>query len=371
MFVLLGCAFVLSAQQVTFQLSKLPAENDSIYLAGNINGWNPANTQFKFDKQGKLIVQAKTGDVIEFKCAKGSWGKVEVTADGSGIGNRVLKVNSDTIVYITIGSWSHLFENKGKQHTASVNVSIFDTAFLFPSLGYTKAVRIYLPPNYQQSNKKFPVLYMQDGQNVFDEFTSGYGEWHVDEAMDSLYKTSGISFIVVGIDHGNEKRINEYNPYDSTRYGRGVGELYLKDLAEVLKPAIDKTYRTSTASRNTWIAGSSMGGLISTYGVFNYPKVFGGAGVFSPAYWINTSIESAAMNYSIQSNKKNKFYFYAGGNEGEQMVPDMEKIAAIICNGKQENCTSSVDAEAKHNEAAWTKHFHEFLKFMLANSSSR
>jgi predicted alpha/beta superfamily hydrolase len=296
---------------------------------------------------------------------------VEVTASGKSIGNRVLKVGNDTVVYITIASWSHLFENKGKQHTSSVNVSIFDSAFLFPSLGYVKTVRIYLPPNYKSGKKKYPVLYMHDGQNVFDEFTSGYGEWHVDEALDSLYKASGKSLIVVAIDHGNEKRINEYNPYDSTRFGKGVGELYLKDIAEVLKPAIDKVFRTSASSSNTWIAGSSMGGLVSTYGVLIYPKVFGGAGIFSPAYWVNKSVEQAANKYAEKRKKSNKFYFYAGGNESKEMIPDMENIAAVVCVNKSKNCSTLVDAEAKHNEAAWTIHFHDFLKFMMANQAIR
>jgi predicted alpha/beta superfamily hydrolase len=189
--------------------------------------------------------------------------------------------------------------------------------------------------------------------------------------MDSLYKATGLSFIVVGVDHGNEKRINEYNPYDSTKYGKGVGEIYLRDLAEVLKPAIDKAFRTSTLPKHTWIAGSSMGGLISAYGVFIYPKTFGGAGVFSPAFWINHSVENKAVQYSQIKKRKHHFFFYAGGKESAEMVGDMEKIATIVCNKQTVRCETIMDAEAKHNESAWTIHFHEFLKFMSSNGALR
>ncbi|HSC52400.1 MAG TPA: alpha/beta hydrolase-fold protein [Phnomibacter sp.] len=364
MFIVLGCAFFLQAQQISFQLSKQPKPGEKIFLAGNINGWNPAAENYQFDADGRLQVKAKPGDRIAYKCTLGSWEKVEVSANGNGIANRELEVHGDTTIIISIGSWSHLFPQKAKQHTASKQVVVFDSAFQFPSLGYSKSIRVYLPPDYHQSNKKYAVLYMHDGQNIFDDYTSGYGEWHVDEAMDSLYKATGKSFIVVGMDHGNAKRINEYNPYDSTQYGQGVGELYLKDLVQKLKPAIDKAYRTETSAKYTWIAGSSMGGLISTYGVLLYPKTFGGAGIFSPAYWINTSIKKNAKAFKNPAKNQIEFFFYCGGKEGERMVPDMHEIAGILCTASKMNCSITVDVSAGHNETAWTQHFHTFLAFM-------
>ena len=91
--------------------------------------------------------------------------------------------------------------------------------------------------------------------------------------------------IVVAIDHGGTKRINEYCPYDMEGFGKGEGDQYLQFLVKTLKPYIDKNYRTKKDKENTYIAGSSMGGLISMYAVLKYPYVFGGAGVFSPAFW--------------------------------------------------------------------------------------
>jgi predicted alpha/beta superfamily hydrolase len=117
---------------------------------------------------------------------------------------------------------------------------------------------------------------MHDGQNVFDEATSAYGEWGVDEALDTL-GTRYKEIMVVAIDNSGDKRINEYSPYDMEKYGKGEGDQYVDFLVQTLKPYIDKHYRTKKDEKNTFIAGSSMGGLISFYAILKYPKVFGGA----------------------------------------------------------------------------------------------
>ncbi len=121
---------------------------------------------------------------------------------------------------------------------------------------------------------------MHDGQNVFDDSTSFAGEWGVDETLDSI-SSHGKEIIVVAVDHGGQKRINEYCPYDMEKFGKGEGNQYVDFLVKDLKPFIDKNYRTEKDKQNTFIAGSSMGGLISMYAVLKYPGVFGGAGVFS------------------------------------------------------------------------------------------
>ena len=123
---------------------------------------------------------------------------------------------------------------------------------------------------------------MHDGQNLFDKATSFAGEWGIDEAMDSIKNAC----IVVGIDNGGLKRMYEYNPNDTKQYGRGEGRAYLAFIVNNLKPFIDKKYRTLPGKQYTWMAGSSMGGLITFYAGLYYPQVFGGLGVFSPSFWI-------------------------------------------------------------------------------------
>jgi predicted alpha/beta superfamily hydrolase len=241
-------------------------------------------------------------------------------------------------------------------------VQIIDTAFFIPQLNRTRRVWIYLPASYRFSKKKYPVLYMHDGQNLFDDLTSFSGEWGVDEALDTLEK-KGREIIVVAVDHGGDKRLNEYSPYDMERYGKGEGDLYVDFLVKTLKPFIDKNYRTHRRKKRTYIAGSSMGGLISMYAVMKYPKVFGGAGVFSPAFWIAPAIETALEH---QKEKiRSRIYFYAGMQESETMVPDMLKVFQTLNKKRHSKMISVIRARGKHNEATWRKEFPLFYKWMV------
>jgi len=132
-----------------------------------------------------------------------------------------------------------------KKSTATSNVSLLKKEFVIPNLNaISHRVWIYLPPNYDNTSKKYPVIYMQDAQNLFDNATSYAGEWEVDEALNKLYEATGKGFIVVGIENGGEERINEYTPWKNEKYGGGKGAIYVDFIANTLKPYIDANYRT-------------------------------------------------------------------------------------------------------------------------------
>jgi len=147
-----------------------------------------------------------------------------------------------------------------KVSTKSENVSILEKEFVIDGLNdISHKVWLYLPPNYDSSEEKYPVIYMHDAQNLFDDATSFVGEWDVDGTLNALYEKTGKGFIVVGVENGGEKRIEEYTPYKNEKYGGGKGAIYIDFLANELKPYIDKNYRTETNSENTAIIGSSLG----------------------------------------------------------------------------------------------------------------
>jgi predicted alpha/beta superfamily hydrolase len=227
-------------------------------------------------------------------------------------------------------------------------------------------VWIYLPESYKTSKKKYPVLYMHDGQNVFDEATSAYGEWGVDEALDSLGPQQK-EIIVVAIDNGGDTRMNEYSPFDMEKYGKGEGDQYVDFLVQTLKPHIDKHYRTKKDEKNTFIAGSSMGGLISFYAILKYPKVFGAAGVFSPSFWIAPQLKN--IDPEKAKKVKGKIYFYAGQQESEHMVPDMLNIFEQMRQHSKAKMKTVMRAEGKHNEPTWRIEFVLFYKWLFPSSS--
>lgn len=366
---MLGYIGLHAQVKVRFELQNIPKSKDAApqyFIAGNFNNWSPNDTTYRFKKasDGRYYLnQQLESDAYEFKVTRGNWDKVEATASGKTIGNRSFQLKKDTLIQINIANWADEFEKQLPKHTASVNVHVVDTAFVIPQLNAKRKVWIYLPPSYSTSTKKYPVLYMHDGQNLFDEFTGGYGEWGVDELLDSLIAKGGKEYIVVGVDHGGSERLKEYNPYDS-QYGKGKGKAYVDFLVNNLKPYIDQHYRTKTDFKNTSIAGSSMGGLISMYAIATYPNVFGSAGIFSPAFWVGKAIETE-LKSKAKVLSKHKIYFVAGNLEGKMMISDMQTAYQILDPTKQnKNIKVLEKADGKHNEAFWRREFPAFYEFI-------
>jgi len=350
--------------KINVSVPNLKHVEDPIHVAGNFNGWNPASAEsFTLNKsgQGVIMLHLDKGS-YDYKFTRGSWDKGETNSAGIGLSNRKLIVNADTSFNAVIEDWQDDFSSiiKEKKSTASAHVIVMDTAFNIPQLGRTRRIWLYLPEGYNTSSKKYPVLYMHDGQNLFNNATSAYGEWGVDEFLDSLKNLQ--RYIVVGIGNGLVKRMNEYNPYTFADFGKGEGDAYVDFIVNTLKPYIDQHYKTKINKKNTSIAGSSMGGLISLYAVLKYPKIFGAAGIFSPAFWTASGIDSAVFNNS--KAVRSKLFFYAGGKESERMIPDMQRIETLIKEHSHAKVKEEIDANAQHNEAAWQKHFPSFYKWL-------
>jgi predicted alpha/beta superfamily hydrolase len=238
-----------------------------------------------------------------------------------------------------------------QKSTASKQVSSFTIAA--PQLHTTKKIWIYLPKNYESSNKKYSVLYMHDAQNLFDSKTAYAGEWNVDEKLDSI----NAQLIVIGIEHGNDKRMDELTPFKNEKYGGGNADAYLEFIVKTLKPQIDKNYRTKTNKNNTLIMGSSLGGLVSFYAILKYPQVFGKAGVFSPSFWFSDKIYDAAEN---TKKIKSKIYFLCGDEESDDMVADLNKMELLL-NRKRCYCLNLNEKKivkgGQHNEKLWRDGF--------------
>lgn len=358
----------LSQHNVRFFIAELPANSSldsSVYVAGSFNGWNPKDNKFHFQKDpnGGYVLEATVTDgAQEFKITRGSWDKVECTKTGADIQNRAMRIVSDTSIKLVVEEWADRFVRKPRKSTANNNVHIIDTAFLMPQLNRVRRVWIYLPSHYGLSGKHYPVLYMQDGQNVFDELTSFAGEWGVDETLDSIGNHSK-EMIVVAVDHGGSKRINEYCPYDMEKYGKGEGDAYVDFLVKTLKPFIDRHYRTLKNKQHTFIAGSSMGGLISMYAVLKYPEVFGSVGVFSPAFWVGPKIFDDIRSKGSRVNSR--IYFYCGGQESESMEPDMQRAFEEMRKLSASQMTCVVRTNGTHSEWVWKEEFPLFYLWIM------
>jgi predicted alpha/beta superfamily hydrolase len=248
--------------------------------------------------------------------------------------------------------------------TAQPNVHVLPPLHM-PQLDRERALRIYLPPGYATSHKRYPVLYMHDGQNLFDAATAPFGEWRIDEILNELARTKKLELIVVGIDHGDAKRMQELNPWENDKYGKGEGREYLRFLVEVVKPYIDAHYRTRPDRAHTAIMGSSLGGLVSHFAIYEYANVFGKAGIFSPAYWFAPAVVEFTRMHTLAPDLR--VLFYAGGKESDEMLPDMQAIVAIL---RQQGVAASnlrvdVNPQAKHNEKAWSEEFPRAVEWLF------
>ena len=369
----------VSFGQVTFVINELPENHDfnqDVYISGNFEGWTGGNDAYKLsksDNQYSITLPKEKSCNVLFKFTMGSWETEELDAKGDKIDNRnyTCKDEPET-VYVTIENWGPM--DSIISSTAQENVEILAEAFEIPQLDRKRKIWLYLPPNYDDSNSKYPVLYMHDGQNLFDTKTSYSGEWNVDETLNSLYYETGFQVIVVGIDNGGDKRLDEYSPWTNSQYGGGEGDDYLDFIVNTLKPHIDSNYKTLTDKENTAIIGSSMGGLISHYAALKYPKVFGKIGVYSPAFWFAPNVNGFSKeNGNIQDTK---MYFLAGGKEGNsntefqeisQTAVDMNNMIDVLTTAgfPSENIESKVVPEGKHNEKVWRDNFEEAITWLF------
>lgn len=255
-----------------------------------------------------------------------------------------------------------------RPHTAGSSVTVLDAPFTIQGLDRQRTIRLYLPPSYaSRPDKRYPVIYMHDGQNLFDDATSYAGEWGVDETLDDMARRTGFEAIVVGIDNGGEHRMQELNPFDHPQVGPGEGRLYLQFIVKSLKPWVDSHYRTLTDTRNTAVIGSSMGGLISEAAIREYPDIFGRAGVMSPAYWpADPGIYREAAAHPLAPGAR--VYFSMGDAEGDDAIPPVQRMYAMAAAQRPEPgaVTLHIIPGAIHRESAWRVELPTVIQFLFA-----
>ncbi len=196
-----------------------------------------------------------------------------------------------------------------------------------PELGNRRDVHVYLPPSYTHSGRHYPVVYMHDGQNLFDHAMSFAGEWGVDETMERIAH-EGVEAIIVAVPNMGPARTAEYSPYRDDRMGGGHGDAYLRFLTDTLKPQVDAQFRTRREAEHTGLAGSSMGGLISLYGFLHRPDVFGFAGVMSPSLWFARGAIFGELQQ--RDSWRGRLYLDTGTAEGRAQVRQTREMVRLL-----------------------------------------
>jgi predicted alpha/beta superfamily hydrolase len=228
---------------------------------------------------------------------------------------------------------------------------------------------VYTPPGYaHQSWRHFPVLYLHDGQNLFDGATSFIRgqDWHVGQTADHCIKAGTVApLIIVGM-YNTKARIREYTPTQVPKLGGGRADRYAEFLIEEVKPFVDREYRTLSGSQHTGIGGSSLGGLVSLYLGLQHSRIFGKIAALSPSVWWNQQvIHRFARSATVEPRPR--IWLDVGTREGARIVQDVEKFRDVLFEkgwklGKDLHYERVEGAE--HNEAAWAQRVGPFLRFL-------
>jgi len=357
--------------------------DDPLFLSGTFNNWAEHLKIGLIPQQGEqityLLENVKSGD-LELKISRGNWDNLSSSKEGKLELPHISKIQKDSEVNLTIEAWRDQFPKS----TASKQVHVLDEHFFFPDLNVFRKVWIYLPKDYATSSERYPVIYMHDGQHLFDEATSvgraGPVEWMVDETIDE----ANIPAIVIAIDHAKtyELRQQEYlvNPSHTTEKAQGWD--YLEDIVNSLKPFVDKHYRTIPDAMHTAMIGSSIAALLSIYAGIKYPQVFGTIASFSPSIWMD---EQNLYNYSKKKlqekgeNRKNQeLYFYIGDkerrfrlmDEQNNMKLDLDKYYDWLKGNYEGELKLDLEFEGKHGAIYWQKAFAKFYDYWQTKLNS-
>jgi predicted alpha/beta superfamily hydrolase len=368
--------------QVTFEVTVPPETpaNSEVWLSGNhaaLGQWNGAGVKLTRTPEGKYTtrVPLPAGTALEYKVTRGSWATVEKDASGQELHNRTLRVGSRAEhVSLTVARWADLGGPVAPApSTVTGNVRYLrDVASRH--LPRKRDIIVWLPPDYDTNPKRrYPVLYMHDGQNLMDAATSFSGEWHVDETAQQLVRAGEVEpLIIVGV-YNTEDRFYEYTQVRDTgeyaQLGGGNADAYGRFLVEELKPLIDKTFRTRPDPADTGLVGSSLGGLVTMYLGLTQSGTFRRLGVVSPSvFWGHRDILNRVKG--LKKKPASRIWVDIGTEESkgsQETVEDARLLRdALVARGwvLGKDLQYLEVPGASHSEGAWADRFDDLLRFL-------
>lgn len=379
-----------SAGEIAHNVSivvRVPAstpEGERVFITGNhpsLGNWKANAVALEKVAANTYIFRTfiSSETVLEFKFTRGDFSKVEKTPEGFEMQNRVLAVNPQTFGKITceVSAWAdgHFASAETDFSRASHRVlniiGNYELIKDFESkhLGHPRNVVVYLPESYHTSPKRYPVLYMHDGNNLFDPYISHLDcDWGLDETIHKLTATHQMrEIIVVGI-YNTPDRAYEYTPFRSNEYGGGGGDNYARFMTDELKPFIDGRFRTLKDAANTAVGGASFGGIFSLYVGVMRPDVFSAIMAISPSLWWADERLTDWVVSQKPDPRRTRIWMDMGLIEGDESVRcsrafDKAFREAFPAYGTFYRYEEF--ANAPHNAVAWGKRFHLPLSYIF------
>lgn len=357
--------------QLNIMLTTDEDDERPVYIAGNFNDWKTQDKNFEMERvenglyHFKFPVNFAFPDQILYKFTRGDWSEVEIDKYGNRTENRISK-RKNGVKKEHVAKWRKNwlpFKNNFLP-----KVKLISEEFEIPQLNKTRRVWALLPHDYDISSEHYPVLYLQDAQNLFHE-NAQYGNWEIDKKLAVMAEYNIGKIIIIAVEHAEKERIKEYN-VGNTVLGAGQGKKYIRFLTETLKPFVDENFRTKSDRENTGIGGSSMGGLVSIFSGIMYPEVFGKLMIFSPSLWVVPKIKLSFLD--MDEPQDTRVYLYAGGDESDTMIDHVKKFKKRLLNkegfGEKMKIRLSINMEGKHNERYWSDEFPKAIEWLFFSS---
>lgn len=356
-----------------FELYTEEKDDRPVFVTGNFNNWNPKDYHYQLQQEDACNYFIEIEDQIlpeniEYKFTKGGWENVELDQYGNMTPNRKIKKSKGTTSDL-VKKW-RLNWGPFKEEYFPV-AEVISEKFYIPQLDRYRKVWALLPHDYHATDKSYPVLYLQDAQNLFNE-GSGFGNWEIDKKLSILAEYGRGDVIIIAIEHGSEDRIKEYI-FDNDNVANGSeGKKYIRFITDTLKPFVDENYRTKKDRENTGIGGSSLGALISIYSGFLYPEVYSKLLIFSPSLWVEPNNNFPMMSFRVPF--KTKIYLYGGGQEGSKMVKRIHVFEEYLKRWEKKNLfdfefRTSINPEGTHNEFYWSQEFPRAIEWLFYDNT--
>lgn len=339
-----------------------------VYISGNFNQWITQDNQYRMDKVGNGLYHYvfpenfAYPEPMLYKFTRGDWSEVEIDQYGNRTENRVSRLKKG-IQREHVHKWRHNWLPFKSKFLPEVH--LISQEFEIPQLNKKRKVWALLPHDYHQTNERYPVMYLQDAQNLFNE-QSAYGNWEIDKKLAVMAEYNIGKVIVIAVEHADKERVLEYN-VGNTVLGQGQGKQYIRFLADTLKPFVDQHFRTKPERAHTGIGGSSMGGLVSIFSGLMYPEVFGKLMIFSPSLWVVPKIKLSFLD--LYDPQDFRVYLYAGGSESATMVDHVKKFRKRLLEkesyANKMKVRLSINEHGKHTETYWSDEFPKAIEWLF------
>lgn len=349
--------------------------NSAVFVTGSrreLGLWRPDAVRLRRHRDGTWRGRVRLEDTtpFQFKITLGRWDRVEKDAQGRDIPNREWSTARGETLQVEVKGWGEPYV---APHTVVGELHAHER-FYSRHLRNTRTVWVWVPPDYAVSEDvRYPVLYMHDGQNLFDAARAAFGvEWGVDEACWEGIRAGTIRpCIVVGLENTPD-RFGEYTPTAAGGVGGRAPE-YGRMIVEEVKELVDSTYRTLPDVSNTFVAGSSLGGLVSLFLLREYPDVFGGCGAVSPSLWWDGESFLKEAERAARWAKGKRVWLDMGtaesgwGNEGAHVVRTLRMKSALVRAGLREgeDLICRIVEGADHSETAWSRRVGDMIRHLI------